>query len=128
MEIRSEINQLPQTGFVRLLGMFKGDTAKKRMVDGPVPGGTFWALGACNDLPVWTEQTRAAHLSRPEFFDRFDVWYRDADGETDWIKISCFCPDGLFGVVYEDSWDSDIVTAYYPNGLPEFYAIKKGAK
>ena len=126
MEVRESIEELPETGFVRLLGLFKNNLDMKTVIQGPIAGGTFWALASCNDLPLYTEGTRSVHLTHGEFFNHFDVYMRKADVfSSKWCKIN-YLTESAYKVTYEESWDSDQITANYVNGLPEFYCIKKG--
>lgn len=95
----------------------------KRTIDGPVPGGTFWALDGAHDLP-------AGPMAFGDF--RFmvangTVWMTDARATKPWIAVA---PDVLpdFRVVWVDDYDGCAVHQDVHPFMPQFYFVPRNRR
>lgn len=95
----------------------------KRKINGPVPGGTFWALDGAHDLP-----------NGPMAFGdiRFmaangTVWMTDAFATQPWTVI---VPDALpdFRAVWRDDYDGCAVSKDVSPFMPQFYFVPRNRR
>lgn len=95
----------------------------KRRVDGPVSGGTFWALDGAHDLPGGP----VAFGDLLFMVANGTVWMTDAFAKLSWTVV---VPDRLpdFHVVWRDDYDGCTVYVDIYPFMPQFYFVPRNRR
>jgi hypothetical protein len=108
-------------GFVRIIG---GRFPKVHK--GPKPGGRFWALATCNDLPLFPQCGKVVFMTPEEFFRRHEVYIASAEEDNQkWERIHEY--PSRFELKYGEDYDSGIYSYAVPY-MPEIYAVRRRQK
>ena len=91
----------------------------KRHHDGPVAGGTFWALASVASFPASAQVAKAdaAHLLR-----HGTLWLQDASKPGSWVQVTSSADLGVFRVGDGSLVDGTVSVAPF---LPELYFVPK---
>lgn len=93
----------------------------KRVVNGPVAGGTFWALARANDLPPGPK----AYADVPFLLKNGTLWVTDAQASRPWQQVTTLPKFTRQGVDDYDACSSGIVVTPY---LPQFYWVPSNVR
>jgi hypothetical protein len=109
-------------GFVRIIGGRFPNVHK-----GPKPGGKFWALATCNDLPLFPQAGKIVFMTPEEFFDRHEEVYiaNAEEEEQNWERIYDY--PSQFEMKYGEDYDTGIYSYGVPY-MPEIYAVRRRQK
>lgn len=95
----------------------------KRKIDGPVPGGTFWALDGAHDLPCGPIAFGDLRFMMANGM----VWMTDAFAKQPWTVVaSDDLPD--FHVVLRDDYDGCAVYKDVCPFMPQFYFVPRNRR
>jgi len=114
-----------EPGFIRLYR-----SGFPKLHKGPKPGGRFWAITTCHDLPIFPgEGAFFVFMTHEEFFERHEEVYIanvDEDGNNQhWQRIYEFPSE--FHKEWNETWESGIYSYGVPY-MPEVYAIRRRRK
>lgn len=93
----------------------------KRLIDGPAPGGTFWAWARAHDLPPGPK----AYADVPFLIRHGTLWVTDAWASRPWQQVTHLPKFTRQGVDNYDACSSGIVVTPY---LPQFYWIPRSVR
>lgn len=95
--------------------------AVKRQVNGPVAGGTFWAMVGAHDLP----HGPMAHADVPFLLANGTLWVTDARASRPWQQVTNL-PKFTRAVV--DNYDACTIGVIVTPFMPQFYWVPRNAR
>lgn len=95
--------------------------AVKRQIDGPVPGGTFWAMAGAHDLPAGPK----AYADVPFLLANGTLWLTDAAASMPWQQVTTLPKFTRHAVDDYDSCSSGVVVTPF---MPQFYWVPRNAR